>query len=561
MLNRIRQWSAPPVFEDEGQTRSAALLNGLLLLLLAATILGTAIVLPLEPEEWIFNAIFGVLLTGLFLWFRRLVRQGRLRGVSYVLASVLWVSITVLVLMGQGVRDSSVVGYFLVITFASLLLGGRGVWIYGILSVIALTAMYVAEIVGLLDVIPAASVRVADWMVINLVLFLTASLSRSAVNALDRTVTRLRENEIALAASNRALQAESARLEARTNQLEHRTSQLRAITELGRITTTIHEQEALCATVPKLIGERLELDYVELFLVDEARAHLVLRGGYSSSGTDLLLGRELPLRADDVIATTAIAGEARLLAETDDAAFPETHSRLVLPIAVEADVLGVLDLHSASPAAFNQQDRAALQGLADQLAVALESVKLFAETQETLEVAQRAYGEISSRAWGEMLRSAGFAGFRSREHEMSPLDARLTPEIEHALREKQLVHIPGDAQNDHLLVLPIKVRDRVIGVVDTYKPGHTPGWTETEIEVLQELSERLGMALESARLYEDTQRRAARERLTGEVAARIRETLDLDSVMQTAAREIRDALGLHDVVVQLEPSEGSRDGA
>ncbi len=514
--------------------------------------------LPLEPEEWIFNAIFGVLLTGLFLWFRRLVRQGRLRGVSYVLATVLWTSVTVLVLMGQGVRDSSVVGYFLVVTFASLLLGGRGVWIYGALSMIALTAMYVAEITGFLNITPAANVRVADWMVINLVLFLTASLSRSAVNALDRSVTRLHENEIALAESNRALQAESARLEARTNQLELRTSQLRAITELGRVATTIHEQEALCVTVPKLIGERLGLDYVGLFLVDEAQAHLVLRGSYSSSGKDPLVGREVSLRADDVIATTAVAGEARLVAEMDDAAAPATHSRLVLPIVVEANVLGVLDLHNASfnasPAAFNRQDVTVLQSLADQLAVALESVKLFAETQEALEMAQHAYGEISGRAWGEMLRNVGFTGFRSREQEISPLDARLTPEIEQALREKQLVHIPGDAEKDHLLVLPIKVRDRVIGVVDTYKPGHTPGWTETEIEVLRELSERLGMALESARLYEDTQRRAAREQLVSEVTARMRETLDMERILRTAVSEVRRSLDLEEVEVYLSRS-------
>ena len=70
--------------------------------------------------------------------------------------------------------------------------------------------------------------------------------------------------------------------------------------------------------------------------------------------------------------------------------------------------------------------------------------------------------------------------------------------------------------------------------------------------VLQTLTEQLGAALESARLYQDTQRRAARERLTGAIATRMRESLDMETVLQTAAREIGEKLGLHDIAIQLE---------
>jgi GAF domain-containing protein len=65
------------------------------------------------------------------------------------------------------------------------------------------------------------------------------------------------------------------------------------------------------------------------------------------------------------------------------------------------------------------------------------------------------------------------------------------------------------------------------------------------------LTDELSQALESARLYEDTQRRAARERLTGEITAHMRETLDMESVMQTAAQEIQKAFGLDRLVVRL----------
>jgi len=71
------------------------------------------------------------------------------------------------------------------------------------------------------------------------------------------------------------------------------------------------------------------------------------------------------------------------------------------------------------------------------------------------------------------------------------------------------------------------------------------------LALMSNLVEQLGTALESARLYEDTQRRAARERVVGEVTSRMRETLDMESVMQTAAQEIQKVLGLDRLVVRL----------
>jgi GAF domain-containing protein len=69
------------------------------------------------------------------------------------------------------------------------------------------------------------------------------------------------------------------------------------------------------------------------------------------------------------------------------------------------------------------------------------------------------------------------------------------------------------------------------------------------------LTEQLGVALDSARLYQDTQRRAVQERLVGEVTARMRETLDMETVLKTAAQEIGQKLGLHDIAIQLRMRE------
>ena len=101
------------------------------------------------------------------------------------------------------------------------------------------------------------------------------------------------------------------------------------------------------------------------------------------------------------------------------------------------------------------------------------------------------------------------------------------------------------------MAIPIKIRDQVIGVIDGRKPEGAGTWTQEEIELLQVLTERLGLALEGARLYRDSQRREARERAVGQIAGRVRETLDIDMVLQTAVREISAALDATYVEVRM----------
>jgi GAF domain-containing protein len=69
---------------------------------------------------------------------------------------------------------------------------------------------------------------------------------------------------------------------------------------------------------------------------------------------------------------------------------------------------------------------------------------------------------------------------------------------------------------------------------------------------MRSLGDQLSVALESARLYQDTLRRALQEQLVGEATARMRETLNMDAVLRTAAREIGETLGLQDVTIRLE---------
>jgi GAF domain-containing protein len=99
------------------------------------------------------------------------------------------------------------------------------------------------------------------------------------------------------------------------------------------------------------------------------------------------------------------------------------------------------------------------------------------------------------------------------------------------------------------------LRGQSIGVLGLEDPEGTRHWSEEDQALVEAVSQQLALALENARLLEETQRRAASEQLIGQVTTRMRETLDVDTVLQTAAREIREALGLSKIVIRLATPE------
>jgi GAF domain-containing protein len=122
-----------------------------------------------------------------------------------------------------------------------------------------------------------------------------------------------------------------------------------------------------------------------------------------------------------------------------------------------------------------------------------------------------------------------------------------------ALQERRA--ISGRAGPAATLSIPLKVREQVIGVIDAHKPEGTGNWTEEEAALLQTLVDQLAVALDSARLYQDTQRRAVQDRVISQVTTRIRESLDVRRVLETATDELYESLGLDKVIIRLAPGE------
>jgi GAF domain-containing protein len=352
------------------------------------------------------------------------------------------------------------------------------------------------------------------------------------------------------------------RVAERTRDLEHRSVQLEAASEVAREAAAIRDVNQLLEEVVHLISSRFGFYHAGIFLVDEAGEYAELRAA-SSEGGQRMLARGHALRVGKVGVVGYAAGreEPRIaMAVGADEFFfanpdlPLTQSEVALPLKVRDRVIGVLDVQSDKEGAFDSEEVAVLQTLADQVALAIESARLLEESQRALQELEALYGRRLREAWRE--REVGQKAYRYTRVGVEPAPRFHPSEVGDAEAHGQAVVLQeGDGRR---LVAPISLRDQSLGtVVLRREPGQEP-WSPQDLMVVDEIGTQIAQALEYARLLEDTQRRAARERLLAGVADRMRQSLDLDMVLQAAVREMRQALDLHDVTIRLEGIEGSK---
>ena len=560
MLTWMRQFFAPPVFQDPEKTRVSRLLNNMLQALLGMTVLAAIALVGMKAESFFrdWTSPVTILATvGVVLFLRFLMRRGHIQF-SGALLSLALLAIVVFSAYGYGgVSNSAIAGCLLCIIIAGLLLGGRGAIVFTVISLVATVGLWYAGYRGWLPTYAGDSSRIFAVTSYSAIFIIGGLLLRYASNSIAEAMEQAHRNERAQAEANRELQKLQISLEhqvaERTQALERRTIQLQAAAEVGRTVTAVLETERLAQQVVELARRRFELYYVGLFLVDEAGEGATLQAGDGKTSRDALArGYRVPIGGDSIIGQS-IKTQTRMITEATE--LPGARSVAVLPLHSRDRVFGALALYSDQPDAFDQDTLAVLETVADQVAIALDNARLFSQSRTALEAARRAYGEASRQAWAELERARTDVSMRKTRSGAFTVVETQTPHAQAALQTGQVVL---GAEDKTVLAVPVKVREQVIGVIDARKPGGSGEWTAEEIGLVETLVEQLGVALESARLYQDTQRRAAQERLVGQVTARMSETLDMETVLRTAICEMGEALGMAEVEVRMgTPTDGN----
>lgn len=106
-----------------------------------------------------------------------------------------------------------------------------------------------------------------------------------------------------------------------------------------------------------------------------------------------------------------------------------------------------------------------------------------------------------------------------------------------------------------IVFVPLLSRGEVFGVASLELEDVTIHFSEADLQLMDQISLQISSAIDVARSFEQATLRAERERQVGEITTRIRETLDIQAILKTAAHEVRQALGVPEVTVRLASTE------
>ncbi|RLD09899.1 MAG: hypothetical protein DRI56_03475 [Chloroflexota bacterium] len=378
------------------------------------------------------------------------------------------------------------------------------------------------------------------WLNTGLTAFIAcAATSISIATVLNNLDTSLQESR-SLADE---LEKTASQLQKQTTVLEHRSQTLETSVQINHAVSTILDAEQILYQTAKLAKEKLDLLHVGILLANKSGTEVSLRASYGGGGHTIPApGYRIPL-GDGLINWVITNSQPRAIAEHEDASsllqmkLSDARSYAVLPLRTREKILGVIVMQSQEPQNFDSNTLTTLQIMTDHIATQLDNAQLFAERENALEAERRAYRESSQSDWKNFMRAQTRAGYRRDQYGIT------TVKSTSKTRQK---NTPTTFQS-----IPIQVRGQIIGYVDAQKSSAAEAWSSTEKDLLETLAGRLAATLDTARLYEETQQRAAEEQLIGEVTTRMRETLDIEVILKTAAQELRSVLDLAEVEVRM----------
>jgi len=100
------------------------------------------------------------------------------------------------------------------------------------------------------------------------------------------------------------------------------------------------------------------------------------------------------------------------------------------------------------------------------------------------------------------------------------------------------------------MALPLISRGRVMGAM-TIQSTKPAAFSEEDITTLQTMADQVANAIENARLFEETQHLAQRERTISQITSKLRSALNLETILQTTVQELGQALGASEAIVRL----------
>ncbi|MEA3351978.1 MAG: GAF domain-containing protein, partial [Chloroflexota bacterium] len=327
----------------------------------------------------------------------------------------------------------------------------------------------------------------------------SATITASIATVLNNLNTSLQQSH----ALTDELEEKTNQLQEQAKTLTHRSQTLETSVRINRTISSILDPDQLLYQAAKLVCEEFDLLHVGIFLTDKSGDAVSLQASSGGGGKTVpASGYRIPLGAG-LINWAITNSQPRAVLENDESNPPplqiklsDTRSYAVLPLRRRDETLGAIVLQSQQPHIFGPNMLTTLQIMSDQIASLLDTAQLFIERETALEAERRSYSEMTRSAWKEILQTRASSGYRRDKRGITSIDSSV---------KIRPANVDLSTQT-----IPIQVRGQVIGYIDA-KKSSGDRWALAEKELLENLAERLESALDTARLYEETQQRAAEE--------------------------------------------------
>lgn len=348
---------------------------------------------------------------------------------------------------------------------------------------------------------------------------------------------------------------------------------------LAEVTASIARQASLRAPLADILNNALSLIltnypqiyHAQVFLVDEQSLQARLAASTGEVGQLLLArGHTLTVGGTSVIGQVTLRGEPIIArAGSDDSIhrrnefLPDTQVEAAFPLQIGGHIIGALDLQSKENLVLSDNERAIFSALANSLALAIdnarqveqaeararENQRLAEQARNALRQVERLNERLIGRAWSAYLQSTDAnTGLdidlqTNRVEYRNDWTATLTQALGGASVDQKL-------WGARVIAVPLKVRGHVIGAME-FELDENGQLSDEDRALIEEISERFGLAAENARLVQESQRVAQREALVNEIATRLQASNNVSATLTEAARSLQDTLKLNRVKIRL----------
>lgn len=395
-------------------------------------------------------------------------------------------------------------------------------------------------------------------------MFAQSGLARALTSALQSAESE-RDQAVASKAS---LKNQTDNLVENNASLQKRNLQLHTAAEVSRATTLHLDPEELLQVAVTMVREQFDLYYAGLFLLDESDLSAVLCAATGEAGRQMMdEGYRLQPDMNSVVGRSIVNSQPYIAQDVGDTAtlfdntlLPSSRSEMAVPLRYRGDMIGVLDVHSETGMAFSEEDIPVYQMVADQIAIAIQNARTFSELQALLTELRQSQQQHLSKRWADFGDAQTALSYERSLPDAVELKTDKPEQPSRATAQTGILTAPSSARDDEAsLLVPITLRGENIGALGLKGTEGQRQWTADEIALIESIADQMALAIENARLIEQTRQRAERERVIGEIGTRVRGSLDPDTILKTTIRELSRALGAESAVIEITGPDGGVD--